>query len=431
MLIETLPRVLALTGAMLLSLGPVADEPAVKAPASPAAAAAPVPTLTAPTMAADRLDVSEELAAIIKKHNVPALTIMALQDGQIVATGVAGKRKREGEKLATMDDRWHLGSCTKSMTATLCAVLVERGTLRWEQTLAESFPDFADKMHPEYRKVMLRQLLTNRGGVPEGLNEGGLWGKLWNYKGTTTAARRLMLEAVTTREPKPAPGTFTYSNGGFALAGLIVEEATGKAWEELMREHVFGPLGITTAGFGAPGTAGKEEEDQPWGHMAAGVPMIPGPSADNPPAIGPAGTVHMSIGDWAKYVQAHLDGEKLIAEQGWKRPGGEASPSRPASLLKAESWKTLHTAAPKIAEKDTAYAMGWAVTERPWAVPGPGKPGRVIVHSGSNTMWFCVVWAAPDRNFAVLVCCNQGGPGGAATDDAASMVIGKLGERKK
>ena len=62
--------------------------------------------------------------------------------------------------------------------------------------------------------------------------------------------------------------------------------------------------------------------------------------------------------------------------------------------------------------------MGWVVVDRDWA------GGAALTHAGSNTMWFAVTWVAPQRDFAVLVACNQGGDVAAqACDDAAWALI--------
>ena len=103
----------------------------------------------------------------------------------------------------------------------------------------------------------------------------------------------------------------------------MIERVTGEAWEDLLRERLFEPLGMTSAGFGAPATPGKV--DQPWGHLGEiGElhPVEPGPLADNPPAIGPAATVHASrwptsramrtgTPDWHRADPQLLDGGDL------------------------------------------------------------------------------------------------------------------------
>ncbi len=414
-------------------------------------------------------DVSDALAPIIDKHKVPAIAVAVIRDGRIVALGASGVRRRGDPTPVTTSDLWHLGSCTKSMTATLCAILVDRGQLSWDQTLATTFPFAAETMADEFKAVTLEQLLTNRGGFPGGMEQDGLWGKLWNFKGTGTQARRLTLETLTRKAPKTKPGAFEYSNAGFSIAGLMAEQMTDSSWEELMQREVFAPLGITTAGFGAPGTAtpigasdgapagaASKGPDQPRGHiLPVGTPKEPGPSADNPDAIGPAGRVHMTIGDWAKYIAAHLDGEAMLraapanAADPANAGGGDAPSSkpnapaasapaqsaprvisRPGELVSLDGWRKLHAAAPKIAEKDNEYAMGWGVLRRPWAKGStPGDTGRTLTHSGSNTMWFCVAWLAPERNFGVLVCVNQAGEGTKAADAVAGEMIKRFGKR--
>jgi CubicO group peptidase (beta-lactamase class C family) len=269
------------------------------------------------------------------------------------------------------------------MTATLCATLVEAGSLRWDARICDLFP--RARMEEGWAGATLGQLLRNRGAAPENLDAEGLWGRLWRHDGTPVEARRLLLEGVLLRPPQDPPGRrFRYSNAGFAIAGHMAETAEGVPWETLIGERLFGPIGIRDFGFGAP------EGDAPWGHDAKGRPVKPGRGADNPAAIAPAGTAHMPIGEWAKFIRLHLEQD---------------------SLLSKESFAALHRP-----EED--YAMGWNVTTRSWG------GGEVWTHAGSNTMWFCVAWLAPAKRFAVLAMCNRGGDSAAsACDDAAALLV--------
>ena len=169
---------------------------------------------------------------------------------------------------------------------------------------------------------------------------------------------------------------------------------TGQSWEQLIQAELFDPLSMTSAGFGPPGTEG--EVDQPWGHFGPAV-MAKAVQGDNRPPLGPAGRVHCSIRDWAKFVSLHLRGAR-----------GEET-----TYLTAETFARLHR--PPAAGD---YALGWVITERPWA------GGTVLTHGGSNTMWYCVVWMAPEKNLAVLSVTNIGGIGAAqACDDASAAMI--------
>lgn len=355
-------------------------------------------------------DLAELLEPIRAKHGLPALAGAIVAGDKVVALGAVGVRKHGARDQVTPADKFHLGSCTKAMTATLCAMLVEEGRLSWTTTIADVFPDLRERMHADYRGVTLEQLLTHRGGVPEDLSAGGLWGRLWLRRGTPTQQRLELLEGVVTKPPAAAPGTtYLYSNAGFAIAGAMAEKVTGQAWEDLIQERLFRPLGITSAGFGAPGDAAKV--DQPWGHTIGRTillrtkiePVTPGPNADNPPAIGPAGTVHMSLADWGRFASLHVMRER-----------------HPAKLLKAESFAKLHTP-PSVGD----YAFGWAVAQRPWG-------GTVLTHAGSNKMWYCVVWTSPEKNFAVLAATNiAGDEAPKATDEAAAAMIGRHRKSRK
>lgn len=353
-------------------------------------------------------DLAPQLNDLIAKHNLPAMAAIAIRGDQVIARGVAGVRKQGDDTPATIDDRWHLGSCTKSMSATVCAILVERGKLRWDSTIAEVFPDLAGRIHADYKPVTLAQLLTNRGGVPGDLKADGLWGKLWNFTGKPREARRLLLEGVVTHQPSHPPGSqYEYANASFAIAGHMAETVSDKPFEELMRELLFEPLGMTSAGWGAPGGAAEDAKPAaPWGHRRGGEPMDPHDrGADNPVAISPAGRVHCTIDDWARYIALHMRAGRLNA-------------NRSCRLLSPETFDRLHTPPDEL--KD--YAYGWSRPERPWG--GPKGERFVLTHGGSNTMWFCVTWVAPKRDFAVLVCCNSGVAGAPkACDEMCASLI--------
>jgi hypothetical protein len=87
--------------------------------------------------------------------------------------------------------------------------------------------------------------------------------------------------------------------------------------------------------------------------------------------MGPAGTAHCTLSDWAKFVAVHMAGAR-----------GEET-----AILPASAFTRMHTAWP-----GGDYGLGWGVTDRPWA------GGLTLVHSGSNTLWLVVAWVAPARD---------------------------------
>jgi CubicO group peptidase (beta-lactamase class C family) len=325
-------------------------------------------------------DLHELLAERLAQAGMPAVAALVTNGEHTLAAGVAGVRARGGEQAATLDDRWHIGSCTKSMTATVAALMVEDGKLSWEATLASVFPELAAGMDSAWQDATLARLLTNTAGAVGDL--GGvhpkLWERFWKDNLAPVAQRSLLVETLTALPPAKPPGsTFLYSNAGFSLAGAMLERADGVVYEDLMRTHLFEPLGMTSAGFGAP-----EGESAPWGHGANGKPVRPGRGADNPAAIAPAGRVHLTLEDWAKYARRHL---RIAREEG---------PLRRLHVPATESGRAR-------------YACGWSVAE----VGDP--PLRILGHSGSNTMWYSVIWLVPELDLAILTACNDGTQGAA------------------
>ncbi len=325
-----------------------------------------------------RQDISGILEPIRVKHRLPALGAAIVTGQGLQSVGVAGVRKAGTDVPATADDLWHLGSDTKAMTAYLIAALVEQGKLKWDTTVGESFPELAAAAaSPKFKTITLRELLSHRSGLPGNIP----WGLIPRTQ-EITEQRLAAVKAASSARLNSAPGTtFLYSNLGYVVAGAMAEKAAGEAWEELMRKIVFEPLGMKSAGFGGVGTPGQI--DQPWGHATNGQPVKEnGPAADNPPVMGPAGTVHCTLADWAKFIADILRGAR-----------GEKA------LLNPALYEMLQTPA-----FEDNYAYGWIVVNRDWG------GGRVLTHSGSNTMNLAVAWVAPLRDIAVLIVTNQGPP---------------------
>jgi CubicO group peptidase (beta-lactamase class C family) len=339
-------------------------------------------------------DTAQILESIRKKHDLPALAVVVVKDGKICDRAAVGVRKYGDPTPVTIDEQFHIGSCTKSMTATLTAMFIEEGKLRWDSTIAELLPELKGKMDKQYETVTVEQLLTHRGGVP-GKPPPTAWAEARLKKGSPREQRRKFVAEVLAQPPEAKPGTqFIYSNQGYAIVGAMLEKISNKPWEALIAERLFEPLKMKSAGFGVPGTMGKV--DQPWGHVREGSKITPIQS-DNPPAIGPAGTVHCSLEDMARYTMIHLGHGQ-----------GDA-------LLKPESFRKLHTP-PEGAD----YACGWGCYKRSWA------GGNALAHSGSNTMWFLVMWLAPEKNFSVIAATNiAGNDAEKGCDEVAAAMIKK------
>lgn len=350
------------------------------------------------TRAADReaRPLTEFLESQRADADLPALGAMAFTSSKILDQAVTGRRLRTtANAKVTLADRFHVGSLTKSMTAVLAAQGVEKGRLQWDSRLGDVLKGIS--MHRQVRPVTLWQLLRHRSGLRRDIPD-GLYYDLKLSDIPPMRQRRELAKVMLAEPPIRDPETaYEYSNAGYAFAGLMLETVAKTPWESMVERDLFAPLGLKSGGFGAP-AKDPDKVDQPWGHRADGTPVRPGPQADNVPAIGPAGTVHLSLPDFARYAQWHL----------------RAAAPKPA-LIGAESMARLHGAG----QPDDYYG-GWNRAARGWA------GGQAITHTGSNTMFFAVVWLAPARDFGVLAACNQGGEAAEKACDAlCAHLIGR------
>lgn len=345
-------------------------------------------TVKPPALVENDERLGEVLAPVRDAHHLPGLMGAILVGHRLATIGAIGIRKIGSSEPLRVTDKIHLGSCGKAMTATVVAELVEEKKLAWGSTLREVFPEQAEVMDPQYQTVTLSHLLTHRAGLPPNVS----W---WELRGRNATEQRLsILTSLLTSPPRHKPGSnYEYSNVGYVLAGLMAEMVTGQPWETLVKERLFAPLDMTTAGFGAPGKRG--EVDQPWGHRPRGGEMVP-VQIDNAPPMVPAGGIHCSMADWGKFAALHLSGDR-----------GQAK------LLKPTTFRVLHTP-----PAGFDYAAGWIVCQRTWA------GGRALTHSGSNTAWFATVWIAPAINMIFLAATNQGDKAAeTATDEAIAALI--------
>ena len=287
------------------------------------------------------------------------------------------------------------------MTALLAAMLVEEGKLKWTTTVAEMFPEFAEKMDAGLKDVTLEQLLSHSSGIP-GDNPAfeALLDKSATQDGNLDEMRLWLVRQWSTEPPSTKPGTtFAYANMNYVIAGAMIERVWGKTWEELITEKVFTPLELKSAGLGPQPALGKI--DAPLGHVLEDKKLkafLAGPNGDNPLILGPAGTAHMSVVDFAKWA-------------GWNAGRGKRGPN----LVKAETMKKLQTpvirtpekkdAAPGTPSRRGGYGLGWGEVD---GVEWASKP--LVHHAGSNGKNIAQIWLDPDRDFAMVMMTNVSGP---------------------
>lgn len=329
---------------------------------------------------------------------VPGIAALVLRGATVIAEGAAGVRKLGDPTPLTTSDTWYLGTTAETMTATLAALVVEDGKLSWTSTLGTTLPDVA--IHASYKDVTLEQLLGHRAGAPGTLPDAV--DQALRMPGTAQARREAAVRTLLAAGPAVAPGsTVLRSDAGYLIASLMLERATGTAWEDLLRARVFDGLGMTGCRYEPLGAASGVVE--PWGHIAKNdvlEPVSPGSAPEAAPAFGPAGRVRCPLRDWSKLAALHLAGAR-----------SESTP-----ILSAASFLRLQT--PVLATQ----ALGWNAVFRTWA-----GEALALVEASQNPLFLALMWVAPARNVAFLVLLNESdGIAAAAADKVVSQLIARF-----
>lgn len=316
------------------------------------------------------------LENIVATESIPGISLVTISNGRIDHSAVAGIREVGQASPIGKNDRFHIGSITKSMTATLVGKLIEDKQLDFQTKLHEVFPEM--DMLPAYRQVSIRQLLDHQGGIPAYLmTSEEEESKLLALPGSPAEQRLAFVDMVLKEKANAQVGTFSYSNAGYTILASICEQISAESWEQLLEKHIFTPLKMKNSGIGWPNT---HDPNQPIGHFgpaktakAQGADYFLGAYLD------PAGDIHCSMKDLAKFLLAHMKGMN-----------GENS------LLKAETIQALHSS-----EDGEIYAGGWMIRKT--------KEGQLIYeHSGSAGTFMAYAGFDPETQNGWVMAANVG-----------------------
>jgi D-alanyl-D-alanine carboxypeptidase len=320
-------------------------------------AASRVSAIDQPTHASQTL--RTELEGIRRRFPVPALVGLIVTRDATFAEAGCGVRMVGRIDTVSEQAHWQLGSITKTFTATLAAILVERGKLTWDTTLGQIYPEHVGIMAPGVRDITIRHLMTHRSGmmgadaVPwEGVPE-------TNQPSLSLAERRQREIVIGLKAPLSfQPGSNSaYSNQGYVTLGGIAERVDGRSYEELIVSEIAKPLGIVSVVFGEPALAHPERE--PWPHVLERGNWRPVPPLGSEQfgyhLANPAGGISLTLAGFARWMQAHLNGETT------------------PSILSRKMFKTIHT------EESQGGVPAFAINTR-----SPAILGRSLAHGGSN-----------------------------------------------
>ncbi|GGO63975.1 serine hydrolase domain-containing protein [Nonomuraea cavernae] len=303
------------------------------------------------------------LAELIAEYEVPGAALAYLHDGE-VHEFAAGVLNRATGVEVTPDSLFQIGSVTKVWTATMLMQLAERGGPGPDTPVLEVLPEFRVADPGVTRSVTIRHLLTHTSGI-----DGDLF--LDTGRGDDCVSRYVEACADLAQN-HPLGVTQSYCNSGYVIAGRILERLDGKRWDDVLRERIVEPLGLTHT-WTLPedvlrfrsATGHLDGEPTPiWGLMRS---------------VGPAGLICARPADVVAFARAHLDGGLLDDPRALWEP--QVDIPNPYTL--GRHW-----------------GIGWILDE--W------DGHRVISHGGNTIGQHAMLWIVPGTGTIACVTANGG-----------------------
>ncbi len=338
---------------------------------------------------------SEIVSEARRNYNVPAIAVSLMNSETVYLQEVQGVRTFDKPARTTLDDYFHIGSCSKSVLALMAAKLMEQKKITWQTRFFDLFPDLKADANIAYRDITLEDLFLGEAGIKAFTNADAE--PFPEYVPTVNDNRlefiKYLVKQPPSSEKKGEKFQHLYSNAGYTMASAMLERVSSKGYESLAKSMITGDLNLSVH-IGWPNGISP---DQPWGHMIAKNKVEafpPGHDYKLPYLITPAGDLSMTPKDYAKYTQLHLQGLR----------GKD-------NYISSEAYRHIHFG-------HDGFSLGVANA----ALGGKRYSG----FDGSAGTFFCRSIIVPESDFAFTIMMNAGsGSGSMEAVDRLTMRIVK------
>lgn len=308
---------------------------------------------------------SEFIASALKESGAASVSVAIIQDGKLAFAKAFGKADIQSNRAADPSTRYAVGSVSKQFTAAALLLLQEEGKLSLDDHVAKYFPDLT-RAH----QITIRQLLTHTSGYEDYAPQDYL---IPEWTRPTSSAS--LIETWAKKPLNFDPGTrWQYSNTGYVLAAMIAEKVSGKSLVAFLRERIFDPLKMSSAG---DCDQRSPADATPYTRYAFGPSRVVGREASG--WYNGAGELCMNAPDLAKWDTAFLE-RKLLAPRSYEQ------------FIRETDLKN---------GDHTHYALGLTI--------GDVRGIPMFEHGGEVSGFLAVNEVFPTRSGAVIVLSNEDG----------------------
>jgi CubicO group peptidase (beta-lactamase class C family) len=333
----------------------------------------------------------DSIFAPLADKGSPGLAVLVQKDGRVIFRGGYGVRDLRTLDKIDAETNFRLASFTKQFTAMAVMLLVHDGKLQYDEKLSDVFPDF-----PAYgRSVTVRHLLTHTAGLPD-YEE--LMEVAEKAKGTTwTETHQIQDGEVLTllkqqTHGKFAPGTsWSYSNSGYVVLGLVVAKVAGEPFGQFLRRRIFEPLEMRNTLAYIKGR--NSPPNRAYGHSKEGDKFVETDQSSTSATLGDGG-VYSNLVDLAKWDKALGNGVLLSREE--MKPGLAAVKLVDGSEPRWPSQPSDDNLNPS---KPVSYGFGWFLD--------PYKGRARMWHSGSTRGFRTVIERFTEERLTIIILCNR------------------------
>lgn len=277
---------------------------------------------------------------------VPGLAIGAIHNGNVTLLRGYGKKNLADNAPVTPDTQFGIASCSKSFTSGLIAMLVDEGRLDYDTPVKEYMPGFEMYDPIATAQMTLRDMLCHRTGLPA--HDALAF--------VDTISREELSRRLRYVQPnKPFRSVAQYNNLIYAMSGHVAERVTGRTWDDLIRERIFMPLGMTNSNTSVKDMVKAPDYATPYIDPGEGLPVRE-MAIWNVDLAGPAAAINTSARDMLKWLQLHIqngvwEGAQLISERNM------AEMHTPITQFDAWPW-SFSEILPR-----TGYGMAWFIEQ--------------------------------------------------------------------
>lgn len=329
----------------------------------------------------DLRDLDAYVTRSVREWRIPGLAIAVVKNDSVVFAKGYGVRQLGKPGAVDAGTRFAIGSTTKAMTAAALGMLVDDGKVRWDAPVITYLPTFRVGDPYVTRELTVRDLLTHRGGLG---NADQLWASA-DYSTEEIFQRVATLPAAYSLRSR-----FLYQNIMYAVAGEVIEAASGMPWDKFLETRIFEPLGMSGTEATLAALKGQANVATPHAELSDTIRPITNRPVD---AVGPAGSVWSSVADMAKWARFILDsgrvgGKRLLKEETFREL------LSPQVVAPTEMYATTSLSRPHF----FTYGLGWFLHDY--------RGEAVAMHTGSIDGMSALIGLIPERRVGVYVLAN-------------------------